>query len=371
MTSRALILVIALIIGSPADAQQCPSKFANNNPCPEQAFQSQICYMQDNFDPTTLDPTHGKGYNTPHCAGGTRPDTTLLTAAYNLAPPKVKAALCQLHKIFVTRDASYGPPRPPIGLWEGPRGNGHVWIAIPDYILDNASSLEHAENGILGGLFVHPTPAVPPPYPTWPPAGRSLPTFLPSGTSGAAEILAVLAHELGHIMLADTNADGVNQLGNPNHRPCNPPASSCFSTYFLAGWNAVAPLPIPPPAFKQRRWIAFNDPNPSIRYGSAPGFADIAADIALGTAAGDAQATTGTYQGIYSGPFVSVFAALSPEEDYVETYKYKTLGAAGGGSLNLSISLPNFVPASVDVLARVRAPSPALQNKLACVPAVD
>jgi len=81
-----------------------------------------------------------------------------------------------------------------------------------------------------------------------------------------------------------------------------------------------------------------------------------------------------TYQGIYNGPFVSVFAALSPEEDYVETYKYKTLGAAqttAGGSLNLSISLPNFAPASVDVLARVRAPSPALQNKLNCVPAVN
>jgi hypothetical protein len=85
-----------------------------------------------------------------------------------------------------------------------------------------------------------------------------------------------------------------------------------------------------------------------------------------------------TYQGIYSGPtFVSVFAALSPEEDYAETYKYKTLGAAqtpgpGGGPLNLSISLPNFAPASVDVLAPVRSPpSSALQNKLTCVPAVN
>jgi len=372
MTLRALILVIALVIGSSADAQQCPSHFPGNNPCPDPAFQNKICYMQDHFDPATLDPTKG-GYNTPNCAGAAVPEryTALLTAAYHLAPSKVKAALCQLHKIFVTRDASYGPPRPPIGVWEAHgRGGGHVWIAIPDYILENASSLDHAENGILGGLFVHPTPPVPPPYPPWPPSsGRSLPTFSPSNGLKDAEILAVLAHELGHIMLAETNADG--QPGRPG-RPCDAPAApSCFSTYFLAGWNAVAPLPAP--AFKQRRWIAFNDPNSSIRYGSAPGFANIAADIALGTAAGDRQATMDTYQGIYSGPtFVSVFAALSPEEDYAETYKYKTLGAAGGGSLNLSISLPNFTPASVNVLAPVRSPpSGALQNKLNCVPAVN
>jgi hypothetical protein len=66
---------------------------------------------------------------------------------------------------------------------------------------------------------------------------------------------------------------------------------------------------------------------------------------------------------------------VSPEEDYVETYKYKTLGAAqttAGARLNLSISLPNFAPASVDVLAPVRSPpSGALQNKLTCVPAIN
>jgi hypothetical protein len=378
MTSRALILVVALTIGSPADAQNCTPHFQDRNPCPDPAFQNQICYM-DHFDPDTLDPNGKKPYNTPSCVAGavSATYTTLLTNAYHLAPSNVKAALCQLHRIYVTTDASYSKPRPPIGVWEAPGRGGHVWIAIPDYILDNASSLDHAENGILGGLFFTPKPPAPPaiPYPSYPPQDRSLPKFFSQpGTPSQpeAEILAVLAHELGHIVLADTNADGPPGNPGPGNRPCGgPPAPSCFTTYFLAGWNGVAPQPAP--AFQQRRWIAFNVPNPSVQSRTpTPGFAGIASDIALNTPAGDTRATMDTYREIYGGPtFVSVFAALSPEEDYVETYKYKTLGAAqtaGGGSLNLSISFPNQYPPA-DVLKPLRPPvSAGLQNKINCVP---
>jgi hypothetical protein len=83
-------------------------------------------------------------------------------------------------------------------------------------------------------------------------------------------------------------------------------------------------------------------------------------------------AVTDTYNGIYSEPtFVSVFAARSPEEDYVETYKYLTLANALG-SFGLSISLPGNDPSSVDVLDNVRNPTgTTLSNKISCVPPVN
>ena len=373
MTSRALILGVALIIGSPADAAQpkqpkCPAHFPSNiSPCSEQDFEKLICYMYT-FDPAALDPTSGKPYSTPTCVGGANPEAVskpyinLLTKAYHLAPSKVQAALCKLRQIFVTTRTSYGPPRDPIGVWESPDRGGNVWIAIPDYILDNASSLDHAENGILGNLFFpapSPTTTPYPPYPPYP-NGRSLPTFSPSATPAETEILAVLAHELGHIMLADTNAEGTKFAGKPGSRPCDKPASACFDTYFLSGWDVSK--------FKQRRWIVPGHANAN-QYLSSPGFSDISKDVANGN---DSKATMDTYNGIYSRPaFVSIFAAVSPEEDYVETYKYKTLAAAQGASLNLRISFPNQNHPPSDVLGNVRARAGALPNKLDCVPAVN
>ena len=66
-------------------------------------------------------------------------------------------------------------------------------------------------------------------------------TASPSNTSQAA-ILAILAHELGHVLLADTNADD-SGTRHTHPRPCDQPAEKCFDKAFLGAppgtshWN--------------------------------------------------------------------------------------------------------------------------------------
>src|SRR5262249_49910653 len=65
-----------------------------------------------------------------------------------------------------------------------------------------------------------------------------------------AGVLAVLAHELGHVLLADVNADGTGGMGisvaneHPRSLLCSKPAIDCFEHAFLEAtstptrWNA-------------------------------------------------------------------------------------------------------------------------------------
>jgi hypothetical protein len=66
-----------------------------------------------------------------------------------------------------------------------------------------------------------------------------------------------------------------------------------------------------------------------------------------------------------SGAFVSLFATVSPEEDFVETYKYRALTAArdsNSQSLDLAIDV-----STVDLWDAVRKPGTDLGRKISCV----
>jgi hypothetical protein len=65
--------------------------------------------------------------------------------------------------------------------------------------------------------------------------------------------------------------------------------------------------------------------------------------------------------------FTGLFAAISPEEDFVETYKYAALAAAAdpaGNRLGLDIAFPARVEHVIDA---VRTPSAELGGKIGCV----
>jgi hypothetical protein len=236
-----------------------------------------------------------------------------------------------------------------------------MYMAIPVSALASASSLSSEENQLYGRLFkVAPLSA-----------GGSLPYFSDTTSSTpAVAILAILAHELGHIMLADTNADGNWYVANgkAGRRPC-PSPSSCFDNNFLSAsaWGATA--------FHnntQRRWVLFPKYDPqtnSITDGNTylSGSVNLTNVYQAIQAKKNAVATAGI-SNIYQDQvgLVSMLAAASPEEDFVETYKYKVLSMAQGVAPGLRINFPSNKPSSIDVISRVG--NAALAGKVSCLP---
>jgi hypothetical protein len=186
----------------------------------------------------------------------------------------------------------------------------------------------------------------------------------------AAAVLAVLAHELGHVLLSDTNADGTGGEGHKHPRPCqNLPKDGCFESAFLGkpgenrGWDKVLFHQ------KMRRWTNFGDQNGNIYQNPALRFGNIVSDLTSTPThpSSDADATRDMYAIYNSGSFTSLFAAVSPEEDFVETYKYAALAAAAdsaGNKLGLDIAFPARVEHVIDA---VRTPSAELGGKIGCV----
>jgi hypothetical protein len=134
------------------------------------------------------------------------------------------------------------------------------------------------------------------------------------------------------------------------------PKKSCFGVDFLAaagggrGWGQGR--------FNPRRWVMFGDGN-----GNQHNIASIKAITALQTEAANPlndTTTTTDIKAIYDNNFVSVFAAVSPEEDFVETYKYRVL--ADAGFTNLGFNIPGA--GTISVLGRT---STELDRKKSCV----
>lgn len=332
------ILLIGFAAAPAAQAQKCSPHFSPNDPsCTAAQFVAKVCNMAA-YDPRRFDPTYDPAnYTSPKCdttSVVSKPHRDLLEEVYKLSPSHVKRKLCKLDKFFVLTNSSFttGVPEP-LGIWESPsRGNG-VYIAIPLKVLDDAmsnKSLAAQENGILAQLLNNIS------YP------GARPTFQDNSSearTAEAAILAVVAHELGHVLLADNNADG----DGGNERPCDKPTGpvrNCFKTKFLGpgNWDSSR--------FKQRRWVAFGRRNGNKH---------------LGGQDYDDVRTIGDIEKIYDKRFVSLFAAVSPEEDFVETYKYMVL--ADVTALMLKIDLTG----TPDVLDKVRNATGNLKNKIDCV----
>jgi hypothetical protein len=388
MKASALTLLVGLVMASSAHAQ-CKRHFASTSLCnvgdpaaptDPNTFVYKICKLNTTvaYDPGNLTAS----YQSPTC-DGTAVDVSQtfrngLAAAFTLAPDDVKKNLCALRHVFVTPSASFPQA---LGIWEvspdsatspvRQRGNGAVYIAIPDTVLTSAKSLLDAENALLVSLF-------PSTY-----SSSSLPQFTsqnaPASDPGAG-VLAVLAHELGHLLLADVNADGTGGMGSTVAKThprsdlscAKPPAPPCFEGAFLGApgapkrWNAKSFHD------NMRRWIKFTEngnQNKNKHQNSAVDFKDTWDNIK--TNPKGYPAIRQKIKRIYnSGELVSVFAAVSPEEDFVETYKYKVLANA---NLSLTIDFRDGTSTSTkDVIQVVKnaigATSGDLHDKIKCVP---
>jgi hypothetical protein len=256
-------------------------------------------------------------YRRPRCASSpqvTRDQRDVLARVYSRAPDYLQSRLCRLTQVFVIRPAPWGPVG--WGFWEGPDrppGTG-VYLAIADRELRSRKSIADAENQIVDQLL-----GVAPAF-----RNRALLSArlrAEDSSDPTLTILGAIAHEMGHVLVADANADGTD-IHHPRRRVSGPPRSACFEEAFLGtSWNADI--------FHRnmRRWVDFGDQhnNRQINPASTFNLERERSAVRLRQFAAVGNAIERVYR---NREFVSVQADVAPEEDVVETYKFKVLADA-------------------------------------------
>ena len=260
-----------------------------------------------------------QGYTPPTC--DPKQDVTdrqreVLARAYSRAPDYMKGKLCRLTQLFVTGATTEGPMG--WGYWEGPDRSAAkgVYLAVSASELETKNSVVEAENQTVDMLLQMSAR----------PAGKGR-KGKGAGLVGLRSadpadpgltVLAGLAHELGHALIADTNTDGFDEL-HPRREVSGPPQSKCFADAFIgASWD--------PERFRKsmRRWVDFGmqygnrQKNPEVRYSLGR--------LRTLVEQGKFEEVNAKLRSVYrSREFVSVDGSASPVEDAVETFKYQVL----------------------------------------------
>jgi hypothetical protein len=322
-----------------------PSHF--QGPCEEdpdgRRFSANACYLdKSRFDPARAG--FGRFYRRPTCDLNKQlsdRQRELLARAYVLAPSYVKAKLCHLTRLFVIPSRKLWDSW---GFWEAPDrppGSG-TFIAISDNLIGE-NSIADEENELLDRLLR----AKERPHPPLLPGLRA-----PADSDPGFSTLAALAHELGHILLADANADGTDPR-HPRRRVSGPPKSACFEHAFLRqSWI--------PEIFHHhmQRWIVFGDQEHNRQRSIRFNLAQLQEEARIGNYVAVSRAIGRMYR---SQQFVSVFAAVRPEEDFVETYKYKVL-------TDVMPDLAVWLPADRQELRLAdHVKSPSIERKIRCI----
>jgi hypothetical protein len=163
-------------------------------------------------------------------------------------------------------------------------------------------------------------------------------------------ILAALAHETGHIRWYDVVDVGRN--GKPDYSQVN---TGCNGNDFFLGWvkgGSVGAAGLQsPPTWTPPKWREFltravrhGHPNQKVTpvHAAGPQINDIDGEIAAGDIIDAAFALDQIYSS--GAPWATYFAALSPDEDFVESYKFNVLTQctfSGNGAMDCSNAVLN------------------------------
>ena len=278
-------------------------------------FAEKACYTD--FYPR--DSGYAPRYRSPTCGKpASQAQKDVLAKAYVRAPDYMKSRLCRLTWLYLTETPSWGPMG--WGFWEGPDrlpDSKSVYLAISERELTGKKSFVDVENQTIRDLLR---------YPDGDRDKRRGLVPLATGANPDLEltVLAELAHELGHALVADANMDGIKRY-HPRRRVSGPPRSACFEDAFIhASWDERR--------FNRnlQRWVDFGNQyrnrlqNPDIRFS----LDRLRRDVERGRFDVANRAVRDVYS---SREFVSFAAAVNPLEDVVETYKYKVLADAMAG----------------------------------------
>jgi hypothetical protein len=279
-------------------------------------FAEKACYTNYSFGPRG--PDFAPRYRPPTCEKSkpvTEAQKDILAKAYSRAPDYMKSKLCRLTQLFVTKPWSWGPMG--WGFWEGPDrlpGSKSVYVAVSDRDLTSKKSLVDVENQTIRDLLRY--------------SGRDSGkgSGLVQLKTGAAldpelTVLAELAHELGHALVADANMDGIKRY-HPRRRVNGPPRTACFEDAFIhASWDEER--------FNRhlRRWVDFGK-----QYDNRAKSPDLKFSLERlreDARGGKFETANRVIRDVYfSKEFVSFAASINALEDVAETYKYKVLADA-------------------------------------------
>jgi hypothetical protein len=305
------------------------------------------------FDPTTQlgDPPSGDPIGDTPAGNAMAAD---LKAAFAIAPGSFRAQLCQLTGVFINTINCNGTKCPVATSW-GLRDstqrnslNDNKYIAISAALFDGrAEALSHRKfaqflfDNLLG----------------WPAADTTRPQHLASGlnssNSRAMVLLDALAHEYGHVLWNTTN--------NPGRAPVFNPLGFCSPTNFFSAWYSM-------PNSVVAGWRAFgtyNGNEPAHAPGAGAEIKDIVAAIPTDLYTGNASRYTHDFYAPGS-PWASLFAAFSPEEDFVETFKLAVLTKAQPPLAHNFVFFERVNGGTYEDVPGTLNQRPVLQAKLAC-----
>ena len=332
--------------------------------CTDAYFQQKIHYL-DNYDPTTLQPP------IPSADPVDRAYTGRLTQAFDNAPGILHDGLCGVDAIFIVRDASSCNDQSCFASSFGIRVRSanpvKRYIGISQRFLDWWPTLGQYETALITEILS---------------ANRNwlsisvTPKFATAGIdSRVTAVLAALAHEMGHIVWYDT-FDPLSGYSLQQMRMFR--ASLLCNGDFFASWMAGAAVQ-PPPIFRDfltrpNRRSATQQVADTHKFDQAD-FINV--DNNFGATAyiqavnllAQIYATTGTW--------ASAFAAVAPDEDFVETYKFNAVVNALNGyaptnlPVNISIVIggsPWGASANGDIVGDYLAhKKDVFANKVTCV----
>jgi hypothetical protein len=255
----------------------------------------------------------GRAYRPPTCDKRKQVSNRqkeVLAKAYNRAPDYMKGKLCRLTQLFVTKAGHWGPWG--WGFWEGadrPPGKG-VYVAISESELATRKSIAETENNTVDRLVQLRGQKK---------GARLLRLRSAAPADPELTVLGGLAHELGHVLLADSNGDGVD-AAHPRREVSGPPQSACFEDAFInASWDSRR--------FHQnmRRWVDFGE-----QYNNRPKNPDVSLRrLRALVRQGKIEAANDVIRSVYgSREFAGPAAIPNPMEDVAEAYKYKVLADA-------------------------------------------
>jgi hypothetical protein len=286
-----------------------------------------------------------------------------LTAAFNAAPLAFRQVLCR---------AGASPPAgvtPDIGLdlvyvigsgtsegwWHQTSAGGHQRIVELSSTSLWSSNYSRYETDLTQSLL--------------PLSGITYSGANIDGVAGMA-LLAALAHEVAHIRWyewglsnpASYCGGGFFKGWDASKTRFQPPpvASGGYYREFLnpAARNKVRPTPPPPPPGPPHQGYPYFH-----ALGGGPQIDDV--DNAPHGASQNAVLHKLLWP-LGTSLWPSLFAALSPDEDFVETYKLKVLLAASPPLNSVSLAIPPFMPLNIpqELAAGSR---PMLSTKLTCI----
>ena len=312
--------------------------------------QPAACYFSANvrflapgvaYDPSSLaPPPQGAPVGQPYAAD--------LDRAFASAPPAFQARLCALDGVFI--DTTPCPDvRACLGhAWglrvRNPSAGQGRYIGIPAALWAGRPAYSEFANHLLHELVPLPT------------VGYSRGN--PGADTFATTLLAALAHEMGHVRWYDIIDPG--RVGATN-------LNAFCGGHFFASWNGgAAGVHTPPP---WRRLLTFSErqkqPLPDTH---RSGFHVRHLDNAVGTPVYAADLFDQLY--MPAAPWASFFAAVSPDEDFAKTYKFKVLTSASPPltSLPMTIRGTGGVYRENIPAAYFQGQKPELATKVTCIP---